>query len=176
MMKSLLALTCGALLTCGLQAQVSGSINRNAPKVSNTIEMGGNKLHMQYTALRYGKGDWQKIRDNADRHERFNEFAAQSPLGRVETTCDLQVAGKEIPHGSYSMYFTVHEKAGWILNLAPKEGDPIRWRMVLSETKKKTDCLKMSLEPSGEDNSCSLSITFGAMHITVPVKIAVKKD
>ena len=56
MMKSFLAIACAALMTCGLQAQISGSINRGAAKVSNSIEMGGNKLSVNYTALRFGDG------------------------------------------------------------------------------------------------------------------------
>ena len=51
MMKSVLAFACAALLSCGLQAQVMGSINRGAAKVTNTLEMGGNKLSVNYTAL-----------------------------------------------------------------------------------------------------------------------------
>ena len=86
MMKSFLAIACAALMTCGLQAQISGSINRGAAKVSNSIEMGGNKLSVNYTALRFGDGMWQKIKDAADRHEGFNAFAEKRPVGSVETS------------------------------------------------------------------------------------------
>jgi len=174
-MKSLIALTCAALLTCGLQAQISGSINRGAPKVSNAIEMGDNKLEVSYTAIRFGDGQWQQIKDATDRHESFNKFAAKRPIGSVKTTCELQAAGRAVPAGAYSMYFTVSERAGWILNLQPKEGDAIRWRMALSDTKDKSACLKVSLQPSSKNNTCSLAITFGDKAVTVPVTVAAKK-
>jgi hypothetical protein len=176
MMKSVIALTCAALMTCGLQAQIGGSINRGAPKVSNTIEMGKDKLEVSYTAIRFGEGAWQKIKDNADRHERFNKFAASTPIGSVKTSCDLTAAGRKIPAGEYSMYFTVHKDAGWLLNLKPADGEPIRWRMALTDTKTKSACLKVSLEPSAKKGTCSIAITFGDKAVTVPVTIAAKKE
>lgn len=175
MMKTVIALTCAALMTSGLQAQISGSINRGAPKVSNAIEMGGNKLEVSYTAIRFGDGAWQKIKDAKDRHEGFNKFAPTKPIGNVKTTCDLQAAGRTVPAGEYSMFFTVHEQAGWLLNLQPAEGKAIVWRMALTETKKKSPCLKINLEPSAKKGVCSIAITFGDKAVTVPVMVAEKK-
>ncbi len=176
MMKFILALACASVLAGGLQAQISGSLNRGAPKVSNTIEMGGNKLHISYTSIRFGDGAWQGIKDNVDRHERFNKFAEGKPIGSVKTSCDLQAAGRTVPAGDYSMYFTVSERAGWILNLKPKEGDAIRWRLALTEAKTKSGCLKMNLEPSAKADTCSVAIVFGDMQVTVPVTVAAEKD
>ena len=176
MMKFVLALACGAVLTAGLQAQISGSINRGAPKVTNSIEMGGNKLQVSYTSIRFGDGAWQKIKDDKESHERFNKFAEGKPIGHVKTTCDLQAAGRTVPAGEYSMYFTVSERAGWLLNLKPEEGDTIRWRMVLSQATTKSGCLKMNLEPSAKDGACSLAIVFGDMQVVVPVTVAPEKE
>ena len=175
MMKSILAIAATTLLTCGLQAQVSGSINRGAAKVSNTIEMGGNKLSVNYTALRFGEGQWQKIKDATDRHEGFNKFAEQRPVGTVETSVDLMAAGKKVPAGKYSMFFTVNERAGWILNLKPEKGEAVRWRMVLSDAPKEAKCLKIGLEPSAKNGMCSLHIASGKQHVMVPVTAAKKK-
>lgn len=176
MMKSVIAITCAALMTCGLQAQISGSINRGAPKVSNTIEMGKNKLEVSYTAIRFGDGNWQKLKDNKDRHEGFNKFAPKKPVGSVKTTCDLTAAGRTVPAGEYSMYFTLHERGLWLLNLKPDEGDAIVWGMQLKETAAKSECLKISLEPSAKNGTCSIAITFGDKAVTVPVTVATKKD
>jgi hypothetical protein len=176
MMKFVTALACASLLTCGLQAQISGRINIGAPKVSNTIEMGGNKLHVEYTSLRFGNGDWQKIKDNAADHERFNKGAEAKPIGTVKTTFEVNAAGRKVPAGDYAMFFTVHEQAGWILNLKPKDGEAIRWRMALSEADAKSDCLKISLEPSAEADTCSLQIVFGGQQVTVPVTVATDAE
>ena len=48
--------------------------------------------------------------------------------------------------------------------------------MALTETKSKSQCLKVSLEPSGKNGMCSLAITFGDKAVTVPVSVAAKKD
>ena len=172
MMKSVIALACAALITGSLHAQVGGSINRNAAKVTNSIEMGGNKMSVSYTALRFGKGQWQKFRDDVDMHERFNGFAKNSPIGSVETSVDLMTAGKKVPAGKYSMFFTLSERAGWVLNLKPKDGDAVKWRMVLSDAPTEAKCLKITLDPSAEDGMCSLHIAFGKQHVKVPVMVA----
>lgn len=176
MKKFALAIACLATLGTGLSAQIGGSINRNAPKVSSTIEMGDQKVHIQYTSIRFGQGAWKEYKDNVDMHERFNSFAEKKPIGMVKTSCDLKAAGKTVPAGEYKMFFTLHEKAGWILNLKPAKGDSVRWRMVLTDAGKKTGCLKMNLEPSAKDNACSLAIVFGDMQVTVPVMAAPKAD
>jgi hypothetical protein len=176
MMKSVIALTCAALMTCGLQAQLRGGINRSAAKVTNSIEMGQNKLSVSYTAIRFGEGDWQKLKDDKEGYERFNKFAASKPLGNVSTSCDLMAAGRTVPAGTYSMFFTLHERAGWVLNLKPADGDAIKWGMRLKDTTTKSACLKVSLEPSEKNDTCSIAITFGDKAVTVPVTIAAKKE
>lgn len=176
MMKSVIALTCAALMTCGLQAQIGGSLNRNAAKVTNTIEMGKNKLSVSYTAIRFGDGNWQKTQENKDGYERFNKFAAGKPIGSVTTSCDLMAAGKTIAAGKYSMFFTLHESGLWLLNLKPAEGDTIMWGMRLKDTAAKSSCMKISLEPADKDNTCSIAITFGDKSVSVPVTVAAKKE
>lgn len=176
MMKSLIALTCAALMTCGLQAQIGGSLNRNAPTVSNTISMGKNKLSVTYTSIRFGDGAWQKYKEDKDGYEGFNKFAARKPIGSVETSCDLMAAGRTIPAGKYAMFFTLHERAGWLLNLKPAEGEAIRWGMRLTDMDKKSDCLKISLEPSAKDGACAITIMFGKQSVSVPVMIQTKKE
>jgi len=175
MMKSILAFACAAALCSGLQAQISGSINRGAAKVTNSIEMGGNKMSVTYTALRFGAGQWQKIKDNANGHERFNKFAESRPVGSVTTSVDLMTAGKKVPAGTYDMFFTVNESAGWILNLKSEGGESVRWRMVLSDAPSAAKCLKIGLNPSDENGMCSLHIAFGKQHVMVPVSVAKKK-
>tara|TARA_R110002072_G_scaffold302737_3_gene488256 strand:- start:10000 stop:10536 length:537 start_codon:yes stop_codon:yes gene_type:complete len=175
MMKSVIALTCAALMTCGLQAQVGGSLNRNAAKVSTSITMGKNKLAVSYTAIRFGKGDWQKAKDNKDGYERFNARAAKSPVGSVTTSCDLMAAGRTIPAGTYSMFFTLHERAGWLLNLKPAEGEGIMWGMKLTDSDK-SDCMKINLEPSAKDNTCAITIMFGDKSVSVPVTVKATED
>lgn len=175
MMKSVIALTFAALMTCGLQAQINGSLNRNAAKVTNAIEMGKNKVSVSYTAIRFGDGKWQKAKDNKEGYEGFNKFAAKKPIGSVTTSCDLVAAGKTIPAGSYALFFSLHERAGWLLNLKPAEGDAIMWGMRLKDSATKSECMKISLEPSAKDGACAITITFGDKSVSVPVSVQEKK-
>ena len=101
--------------------------------------------------------------------------ASERKVGTVSTTVDLMAAGKMVPAGKYSMYFTVNERSGWILNLKPSKGDAVRWRMVLTDAAKEAKCLKISLEPSAKNGMCSLHIAFGKQHVMVPVMAAKKK-
>lgn len=171
-MKKLLFPVVLALVAGLAPAQISGSINRNAAKVSQSIAMGDNKLEVNYTAIRFGKGQWQQLRENAQAHERFNANAERRPLGAVKTSVAVTAAGKQVPAGEYAMYFTLHEQAGWILNLkSAAGGEPIRWRMALQQTEHKSDCMLISLTPSAEDGKCSLSVSFGDQYVTVPVTV-----
>ena len=176
-MKRFLILACVSALICtSLQAQVSGSINRGAPTVTNSISMGDHKMEVTYTSVRFGEGQWQRVLENEGMHERFNQLAERRPMGSVTTTCDVVTAGKSVPAGKYSMFFTVHSEAGWILNLKPEDGDAIRWRLVLQENKKNLDCMHISLSPSSDNGACSLSVAFGNKSVTVPVKVADSED
>ena len=177
-MKSILITAVAAILACAAPAQISGSLNRNAPTVAQSITMGENKLEVSYTAIRFGQGSWQKILENTEMHERFNGNAEKKPVGTIKTTVAVTAAGKEIPAGEYALFFTVHEKAGWILNLKPKAGgDAIMWRMVLQPSQTKSECMGITLEPTAQDNTCSLTIRFGEQHVTVPVTVgAAKKE
>ena len=60
-MKSIQSLLLLAAFAAAAPAQISGSINRNAPVVAQSISMGENKLEVSYTAIRFGQGAWQKI-------------------------------------------------------------------------------------------------------------------
>lgn len=174
-MKNLLIPVVAAVLACVAPAQISGSINGNAPTVAQSITMGSNKVELTYTAIRFGQGQWQQIIENKDFHERFNAGAEKKPIGQVKLSAPITAAGKEVPAGDYAMFFTVHEQAGWILNLKPASGETIMWRMVLQPSKDKTECMSISLEPSAKDNVCSLTVRFGEQHVTVPVTVGEAK-
>lgn len=176
-MKTLLVTSLAALLACALPAQVSGSLNRNAPTVSQSIAMGDHKIEVTYTAIRFGEGAWQKIRDNTEAHERFNANAEKTPVGTVKTNVAVNAAGKEVPAGEYALFFTVNERAGWVLNLKPKAGgDAIRWRMMLQPSSSKAECMAIAIEPTAQDGKCSLTIRFGENHVTVPVTVGAKEE
>jgi len=161
-------------------AQISGSINRDAPSVSSSISFKNkSKLSVNYTAIHFGEGQWQSLLKNTRRHERFNSSAARRPLGGISTNSAVTASGKEIPAGDYSMFFTVHESAGWILNLknkADEAAEAIRWRMVMTDTKSDNKRFKVDVSPGAEVGSATITIAFGKKSVSVPLKVAAPAE
>jgi hypothetical protein len=161
-------------------AQISGSINRDAPSVSAAVSFKNkSKLSVNYTAIHFGEGQWQSILKNTRRHERFNSGAARRPLGSITTNSVVSASGKEIPAGDYSMFFTVHESAGWLMNLKNKKDDKaeaIRWRMVMTDTKSDNKRFKVEVNPGADTGTASITISFGKKSVSVPLKVAAPAD
>jgi len=175
-MKTLI-LALSALLAAPAVAQVSGSINRNAPTVDHSITMNNDakdKIHVSYTAIAFGEGQWQAMKDNKDMHERFNKGAESKPIGKVSSSMPLMVAGKEVPAGDYKMFFSLHEQAGWLLNVK-NDDNHVMWRLVLSETDHNHKRMHISLTPADAADQCNLTIAFGNQMVSVPVAPAKKE-
>lgn len=159
-------------------AQVSGSINRNVPTLSQGFHINNDaedKIELTYKAIAFGEGQWQKLKDNKDMHERFNAGAERRPIGTVSSTMACKVAGKEVPAGEYKMFFTLHEQAGWILNVK-NDDNHVMWRMAMTETDHNHTRLHISLTPGESANECHMMIAFGNQMVKVPVGPAAKKE
>lgn len=164
-----------AFLAAPVAAQHGGSINRDAPTVVSGIEFKNSaKLHVKYLAINFGEGAWQSILKRTARHEGFNAMAARKPLGQIHTNVAVTASGREIPAGKYDMFFTVHEQAGWLLNLKNKanaDAKVIRWRMAMTDLKTSSKRFKVQVQPGEETNSANITIAFGAKSVTVPLKV-----
>ncbi len=172
----ILPLATTLLLAFPLTAQVGGSINSNAPTVSQSIEFSDeSKLALSYTAIHFGEGQWMNATENEQLRERINGAAQRRPMGSVHTSIPLVAAGRKVPAGEYDMYFTLHERGAWLLNLKPKGddgGDPIVWRLALKETEHKHTRMHIALGAAAEANEALLTIAFGNMGVHVPLKPA----
>jgi hypothetical protein len=168
-----------AVLAVPAVAQVRGSINRDAPTVSRSVSFkNAASLSVSYTAIRFGEGAWQGILKNTKGHEGFNKFAANKPIGSIKTSVTATASGREIPAGHYDLFFTVHEQAGFILNLKNKDDEnakPIRWRMAMSDTDSKSDRFSINLEPGSKAGSCTIAFSFGKKSVSVPLKLGAAK-
>lgn len=164
-----------ALLAAPSMAQVSGSINRDAPTVSRSIKLkNGTSISASYVAIHFGEGKWQGALKNERMRERLNNMAPKKPIGSIETNVDV-VASKPIPAGKYDLFFTVHEQFGWILNLKNQKSDAvIRFGMKMQE-KKTGSRFSLSVDPGDKGDEASITIAFGGKAVTVPVKVAPKK-
>ena len=84
----------------------------------------------------------------------------------------LTAAGRTVPAGNYTMFFTLHESGTWVLNLkdkAKEDAAPIRWGLRLAETQGKHTRMHLALAPAAKAGECTLTIAFGSMSVTVPV-------
>lgn len=168
-----------SLLASAATAQVSGSINRDAPTVMRAVKFkNGSMMKVNYTAIHFGEGAWQKVLKNADSHERFNKMAARRPIGTIETSVPISASNKNIAAGKYDMFFTVHPQAGWILNLKDKsnEKNKVMWRMAMTDTKSNNTRFSVNLNPGAKSGTCDIVIAFGSKTVTVPLKAGAKKE
>lgn len=166
-----------SLLALPLTAQVSGSIKRDAPTVENTIKFAdGESLTMSYTAIRFGEGQWMAYLERKDAYERFNQGAMARPIGSVTASCDLQVGQNAVPAGEYDMYFSLHEQAGWLLNLRKKggEGDPILWRVVTVDSEQDCSRIRFDLTPGEAGDTAHINLMFGKMKMAKLVDVSRK--
>ena len=110
-----------AVLVAPTMAQARGSINRDAPSVTRTINFkNGDSVSTTFKAIRFGKGQWQSVLKNKDQQEAFNARAPKIPIGSITCSAPVLASKRTIPAGKYDLYFTVHERFGWILNLKNK--------------------------------------------------------
>lgn len=171
-----------AVLAVPAAAQVSGSINRDAPTVTNSIAFAdGSKITIDYKAIHFGQGAWlerfEAMKGDEQRLERFNKGAAAAPIGTVTTSMPCTVAGRQVPAGSFDMFFTVSARAGWVLNLKDKgnaEAPAIQWRLALKETDSQETRLKIALTAGEAANQAQVSVAFGQQAVSVPVAPTAK--
>lgn len=182
-MKNVVSFALGlALFAAPAAAQIQGGINRDAPVLEKSITFASKaKLELSYTAIHFGEGQWQGLLEAKDKHERFNEGAMKAPIGSVETSATVYAAGREIPAGQYSMFFSLHKDAGWLLNLKSKGDDdakPIQWRLVMSDSQEACKRMQFSLNAGDAKNQASLTIAFGKKQVKVPLSLEkpVQKD
>jgi len=172
-MKCLSVIAFALTLTLPATAQLMGAINSDAPTVTSGIEFkDGGKVSIRYTAIHFGEGAWLKQKDDANARERLNQLAPQRPLGKVDVSMDVVVAGKTVPAGSYAMFFTIHESGTWVLNLRPEGEDDaelIRWGLRLKESEHKYSRLTVAIAAGDAADSASVMVAFGNERVVVPV-------
>ena len=176
----LFAATSAIAISPSARAQISGTINARAPRVTTTVELGdGSKLELRYTALHYGEGKWRTISEDASERAAFNAMAQRKPVASVSTTAHVVASGNLVPPGRYDLYFTVTQDHGWELNLRKQAVNfmtmtahhPISWHMHPEETSTLHKRLRLSLEPGDAPNSATFGFAFGTQTLTIPLKL-----
>jgi len=166
--------------SAGAGAQVTGSINEDAPRLSTRIDFSEDSMiELHYTAIAYGKGYWRMLPRRKSQHAEFNAMAARKPIGMVATTNHVVACGNLIPPGRYDLYFTINRDQCWELNLHRQDGEaliPINWHMHAKATRKLHRRLRLGLEPAKETNAAIFRFAFGTQVLTVPLELRDGKD
>lgn len=174
-LSALIVLLVAGAFPAAARAQLTGTINAKAPRLSTRIDFAKDSmLELRYTAIAYGKGYWRLLPGRKGEHAAFNRLAAQKPIGTVATTNHVVACGNLIPPGSYDLYFTINRDQCWELNLRKQGGEgpvPINWHMHTQPTPKLQKRLLLGIEPTGQPNAALFRFAFGTQVLTIPLEL-----
>lgn len=179
-MSALIASLVMAAFPAAATAQLTGTINENAPRMSTRIDFAADSmLELRYTAIAYGKGYWRLLPGRKSEHAAFNRLAAQKPIGTVATTNHVVACGNLIPPGTYDLYFTINRDQCWELNLRKQGGEgpiPINWHMHARATPQLRKRLFLSIEPTDQPNAALFRFAFGTQVLEIPLELRDGKN
>jgi hypothetical protein len=174
-MKKLLTIVLAAALCAPAFAQKSGSLNRNAPTVKQSITAGDVKMSLDYTSLAFGEGKtFNAVMDkaNADARKMVNTNAPKSPIGKFSTSVDVKVGDAALAAGDYDVFFTVNDDAS--VNINFRMGDKVTTSklMLMPEAGHEHKMLVMSLYAA--DNGAGVYLGFGKLAGMITIAPAAK--
>ncbi len=174
MRNSILSISLALLATAPLTAQISGSINSKYPTSSQTVETtDGAKVMVKYAAINFGQGKFLEMANSEGGRERINSGAESKPIGSMETSKGLNIAGKNVAAGKYVLAFKIDSDSKW--NLALKSGDTEHmFPLAMADAAEKQARLSITLMPNGAGDACSVNINFGTKSCSL--KGAAAKD
>src|SRR5262252_7241201 len=127
-------------------AQVMGSSNRNAPKITESIAFGGDKgdtIEIAYTSITWGEGQWAaQLADDATKaatRERINGNAQKTPMGSLKCSAAILLGTQKVAAGTYKLEFLHDDSYKWQLVLAVDAGTvtcPLEMKTVDDERKR----------------------------------------
>lgn len=145
-------------------AQRMGSTNKNAPAITQSIELSGQTIGMTYTAITWAGGQWATaLADEATRGEwrtRINDGAVKSPLGSFKCSTAITIGETKVAAGAYKLAFTLDEKFVWQLALIG-ETATVNVALSLKEVEESSKRLGLSLRAGDKDGSAEIAVAFG---------------
>jgi hypothetical protein len=176
-MKLSLAFVAGlaGLTLVAARAQQMGSVNRNAPKISQTIEFdSGAKVSLNYTAITFAEGNFEKqlAPDSPGRtqmRDRINQSAKSRPLGTLETSVDLELSGNAVAAGEYGFAFMLSEDCKWQVALIQGE-EMISFDLELADSPMPSGRLILSIIAGEGAEDAGIYLAFGGQ--TSEIRIA----
>lgn len=161
-MKHLLSLALAAALCAPAFAQKMGMTNTNAPAISQSIELGGAKMSLNYTSITWSGGKTMTAIMDKEKGERnrsrVNTQAKDAPLGAFTTSVPVTIGSLNLPAGDYKVYFTINDQLDWEINFMGKETHTMKLELADSEHESKR--LMMCLY-AGEESGAGVYVAFG---------------
>ena len=160
-MRRRLPLVLGLLLAPAT-AQRDGSININAPKVTQTVTSGSTRISLAYTALAWGRGAIVKkamAKGGYDTRKTINDLALSRPAGVFGTSVDLTCGDLKIPAGEYGLAFTINDNCEWQINFMGRE--TLTMKLPLNDNKERPSAMLVLSLYAGEQGCVCCYIAFG---------------
>jgi hypothetical protein len=152
--------------------QYTGSANRNAPQVTQSITLGKESIDLTYRSITWAAGQWAAALENeATRGEartRINGAAEKSPLGTFKTSAAITLGGAKVAAGTYKLAFTLDEKFKWQLTLTSDAG-AVNCALDLETVEENSKRLVTTLRAGEKDFTAEVLVAFGKQRCVLPV-------
>jgi hypothetical protein len=160
-------------------AQVMGSSNRNAPKITQTIAFGADTIAVEYTSITWGEGQWAaQLANEATKvatRTRINGNADKQPMGSLKNSVAIVIGTQKVAAGTWKLEFLLDEAYQWQLVLVGEGGSvtcPLEMKTVDEERKR----LHVGLGAGEKDFTAELAVGFGKSRCKLPVTLDKKSS
>lgn len=161
-MNKLLTIVLATALCTPVFAQKSGSANRNAPTLKQSITTGGATISLDYISIVWGNTPAMAMdkEKGADTRAMINGMAVKTPLGTfnssVAVTCgDVTLAAGE----EYKVYFTINDACDWQVNFQGKDKTQTT-KLALNDSPEESKQLLLCLY-AGDNKTAGVYVSFG---------------
>jgi hypothetical protein len=158
-------------------AQVMGSSNNNAPKITQSIAFGSDTIEISYTSITWGGGQWAtQLADESTRaatRARINASAEKKPMGALKCSSAIVVGTQKVAAGSYKLEFLLDEACKWQLVLVGETGT-VTCPLDLKEGTEESKRLRVGVRAGEKDFTAELVVGFGKSRGILPVTLDKK--
>ncbi|MCA8974487.1 MAG: hypothetical protein KDC98_07180 [Planctomycetes bacterium] len=179
-MKKLLTFVLATALCTPAFAQKTGSSNRGAPEVKQSVKSGGQTFDLDYTSITWARGSTMESamdkENGGDTRARINGAATKMPIGSFKNSAACKCGDLELPAGEYKVYYTINDDCEWQINFQSGDHKAKTMKLPLMDNHEASKRLMMCLF-AGDDAGAGVYIAFGMKFCVLTFEpMADKKD